>query len=202
MPPHWQICCKPKEDEMAKKFGKVKATRKPSAKKLAADSAAETEKETKRHMNELMQAATEFFKAGTAFFLLNTGKAAVAPEPVKAPEPETAVAPAEGPKRTRRTKEQIAADAAAADPLAALGLPSEPETPAPAAPKPLTDKESSDLLMKTAMEYVGHFGKVEGTAKAKAHLKPYKVEKITALAHEQRLPYIETLKAELTAAGK
>lgn len=193
---------------MAKKIvKKVKTARKPNAKKLAADSAAQSEKETKNYMNELIKAATEFFQTGTAYFKLNTGTATLTPAPAapEAPAPAAApTAPEPAPAtRTRRTKAQIAADEAAADPLAALGLPSEPEVEKPApAPKPLTDKESSDLLMKTAMEYVGHFGKVDGTAKAKAHLKPYKVDKITALTHEQRLPYIETLKAELTAAGK
>lgn len=189
---------------MAKKIGKVKVARKPSAKKLAADSAAQSEKETKNYMNELIKAATEFFQAGTAYFKLNTGTATVVNNAAPAPEAPAPAAAAPAPvpeKARRRTKAEIAADEAAADPFAALGLPSE-ETPAAPAPKPLTEKESSDLLMKTAMEYVGHFGKEQGTAKAKAHLKPYKVDKITALTHEQRLPYIETLKGELAAAGK
>ena len=188
--------------KIAKKVAAPKVARKPRAskKKQAAQAAEQAQQETNNYMNDLIKAATEFFQAGTAYFTKQNGFISAPAPMAAAPEPAKDEAAAEPAKRTRRTKEQIAADEAAADPLAALGLPSEAAAPAPAAPKPLTDKESSDLLMKTAMEYVGHFGKDKGTAQAKAHLKPYKADKITGLTHEQRLPYIETLKAELAAA--
>ncbi len=188
---------------MAKKIEKttkVKGARKPSAKKQAAQAAELAEKETKNYMNDLIKAATEFFQTGTAYFKQNTGTATLAPAPTPAaPAAEAPAAPAaEAPaKRTRRTAAQIAADEAAADPLADLGLPE--DKPAAPAPKPLTEKESYDLLINTATEYVGKYGKEKGTAQAKAHLKPYKVEKITALTYEQRPAFIKTLRAELDA---
>lgn len=171
--------------------------------------------ESNQHMQDLLKALTDLAKEATIFLAKKNGTlsekvaAAVAvaetPVPVKDPPATAAAAEVAEPKTRGRGRAKTAEAAAPADLMESLGLPPSTEKPAPAE-KPLTDEESYKLLMQTATEYVTHFGKEKGVPKAKAHLKPYKndegadLDKITDLKHEQRLPYIKALKAELAAA--
>lgn len=179
---------------------KVKGTRKPRVKNQTINIV--NIEESKNYMNDLIKAATDFFKEATIFFAKKNGTLEEVLAPVAAPvkeavQPAAAAEPAAAEPKTRGRKKETPAPAE--DPLAALGLPAA-VAPAPA-PKPLTEAETYKLLMDTATAYVTHFGQPKGIAQAKAHLKPYSLEKITDLKHEQRLPYIKTLQDELAKAG-
>jgi hypothetical protein len=198
------------------KSGKTKAARRPRASKQeSVQCTLSNPEENNDPMTELLTALTNLANEATIYLAKKNGtlgeklsdaaapESAAAAAEVVAAEGAVAAGEAAAPaKRGRRTKAEIAADKAAAeaaeDPLASLGLPSDKPVEKAPAPKPLTDAESMKLLIDTATEYLTKFGKVEGSKKAKALLKPYKgAEKITDLAHADRLTYVETLKKEL-----
>lgn len=202
---------------MAKKtFKKAKIARKSSAKKTtktkqstnahAPELQEKNTEEANEYMNEFIKALTDLAKEATIYLAKKNGSladaletaGASAAEPVKdIPAPAKEEAP-KAPAKPRGRPAKAAPEPTIEDPLGDLGLPSEPaKEEAPA----LTEEQSKKLLMDTATDYVKHFGKPKGYDQAKAHLKPYKVEKITDLDHKQRQEYSATLRTELTKAG-
>lgn len=159
------------------------------------------------NMIELIAALTNLAKEATIYLAKRNGtlsdvtttSSVEVPTATVVETATVAEVPAEAPvaiKRGRKPKAEVATTAD--DLMDSLGLPSEPAVPAKvAAPKAMTEAESTKLLMETATEYVNVFGKPKGIEMAKAHLKPYKTDKITALNHTQRIAYVAILKADL-----
>lgn len=165
-------------------------------------------------MTELINALTALAREATVYLAKKNGTLAEAltratveatkdeiAEPAPAQEEAAAPSPSPEPKkrgRPAKAPEPVKESAPEDDLMADLGLPSAP-APAPVKEKPLTGAESHTLLIETATEYVNKFGKEAGGKRAKAHLAPYKVDKITALDHTQRLSFVATLKKDLAA---
>lgn len=144
-----------------------------------------------------------------------------APAPVETPTPEGTAAPVVPLRRTRRTKEQIAADEAAANaasptttasnsgstptPAASTATPAAPSSaPEPwetEAPAPVADKVITDNDLQAAASKAAAPTSIGGPA-VKALMLEFKVGRLGELDQPRRRDFIAKLDALVAAKGK